>query len=354
MHRAAGDRIGPRDCLPAAQTSCWALAGAWPGFTQPGEPLMQGRRCAVLCTRSRSLSTHTKQLSLWRRPSGRPASPPSRMSAARAVGAVGFRQRSTACRMAAVVQTPNTTALDGVEYEDGTEPGICQSAAGGTSAGSPPSSTPRSWLRGRRTWMEFGVHTGGTITRAANWRAQHCAGKGLVYGFDTFTGLPESWSNYEAVRRTVEHVGSSAIEGQIPLPQPCATRCEAPGDAAQYGRGPAPRVACALPRRQPRRGTKRASSLEFRLLGRVLLFFLAPLSDRLRIGCVGVSPLGSLRAVAGHPAALGRMLAGGLQPRTWRHTSPSRAAPAVARRGRTSGSDRRQRGCGAAGGSASD
>ena len=44
------------------------------------------------------------------------------------------------------------------------------------------------------TWAEFGVHTGGTITAAATWRTKYCGGQSpTVYGFDTFTGLPEEW-----------------------------------------------------------------------------------------------------------------------------------------------------------------
>ena len=42
--------------------------------------------------------------------------------------------------------------------------------------------------------MEFGVHTGGTITHTANWRTKYCGEQSpVVYGFDTFTGLPEGW-----------------------------------------------------------------------------------------------------------------------------------------------------------------
>lgn len=43
-------------------------------------------------------------------------------------------------------------------------------------------------------WLEFGVHTGGTITHTGNWKLTHCPkDSGLVHGFDTFTGLPEDW-----------------------------------------------------------------------------------------------------------------------------------------------------------------
>ena len=51
--------------------------------------------------------------------------------------------------------------------------------------------------------MEFGVHTGGTITWTANWRTKYCTiDSPPVYGFDTFTGLPEGWSIYQSVRAT--------------------------------------------------------------------------------------------------------------------------------------------------------
>ena len=50
--------------------------------------------------------------------------------------------------------------------------------------------------------MEFGVHTGGTITHTANWRTKYCGEQSpIVYGFDTFTGLPEGWwGGYQEVR----------------------------------------------------------------------------------------------------------------------------------------------------------
>ena len=45
-----------------------------------------------------------------------------------------------------------------------------------------------------RMWLEFGVHTGGTLRITAAWRAAHCgSGSPPVHGFDTFTGLPEDW-----------------------------------------------------------------------------------------------------------------------------------------------------------------
>ncbi|KAK9790314.1 hypothetical protein WJX73_002614 [Symbiochloris irregularis] len=44
-------------------------------------------------------------------------------------------------------------------------------------------------------WMEFGVYTGGSVNLSAIWRRSFCGpGCAPVYGFDTFTGLPEVWS----------------------------------------------------------------------------------------------------------------------------------------------------------------
>ena len=38
-------------------------------------------------------------------------------------------------------------------------------------------------------WLEFGVYAGGTINRIAR-----CANGAIVYGFDSFEGLPEAWT----------------------------------------------------------------------------------------------------------------------------------------------------------------
>lgn len=43
-------------------------------------------------------------------------------------------------------------------------------------------------------WAEFGVASGGTVNLAAKFRRTHCSSScPPVYGFDTFTGLPENW-----------------------------------------------------------------------------------------------------------------------------------------------------------------
>lgn len=44
-------------------------------------------------------------------------------------------------------------------------------------------------------WMEFGVFNGGTVNKTAEFRERFCGvDSGNIYGFDTFTGLPEDWS----------------------------------------------------------------------------------------------------------------------------------------------------------------
>ena len=55
-----------------------------------------------------------------------------------------------------------------------------------------------------RLWLEFGVHTAGTIRIAAEWREKHCPGEGPVHGFDTFTGLPEDWDGQYVKVDTLE------------------------------------------------------------------------------------------------------------------------------------------------------
>jgi hypothetical protein len=46
-----------------------------------------------------------------------------------------------------------------------------------------------------RPWLEFGVSTGHTLRWMGVWT------KNQVYGFDTFTGLPEDWLNPEGTVR---------------------------------------------------------------------------------------------------------------------------------------------------------
>lgn len=44
------------------------------------------------------------------------------------------------------------------------------------------------------TWVEFGVFFGNSVNDTARWRQTHCGmHTEKVYGFDTFTGLPEAW-----------------------------------------------------------------------------------------------------------------------------------------------------------------
>ncbi|CAF1179182.1 unnamed protein product [Adineta steineri] len=43
-------------------------------------------------------------------------------------------------------------------------------------------------------WMEFGVFQGATLSQIAKWKSTYCSNiSQLVYGFDTFTGLPTGW-----------------------------------------------------------------------------------------------------------------------------------------------------------------
>lgn len=49
------------------------------------------------------------------------------------------------------------------------------------------------------SWMEFGVWEGRTLNGVAEYRKSNCdtdADSGFVYGFDTFTGLPEAWGEF--------------------------------------------------------------------------------------------------------------------------------------------------------------
>lgn len=53
-------------------------------------------------------------------------------------------------------------------------------------------------------WIEFGVWKGATINRMAE------ATKGIIYGFDSFQGLPEDW-------RTGYEAGTFNEEGKMPI-----------------------------------------------------------------------------------------------------------------------------------------
>lgn len=47
--------------------------------------------------------------------------------------------------------------------------------------------------------MEFGVWEGATLNGVAEYRKQNCDDRpssNFVYGFDTFTGLPEAWGEF--------------------------------------------------------------------------------------------------------------------------------------------------------------
>ncbi|CAM4829290.1 unnamed protein product [Rotaria magnacalcarata] len=43
-------------------------------------------------------------------------------------------------------------------------------------------------------WMEFGVFCGSSLSKIAKWKSVYCGNEsGLVYDFDTFSGLPTNW-----------------------------------------------------------------------------------------------------------------------------------------------------------------
>ena len=59
-------------------------------------------------------------------------------------------------------------------------------------------------------WMEFGVFQGATLNKTALFRERFCGLEaGDVWGFDTFTGLPEQWAGaFEA--------GAFSLGGALP------------------------------------------------------------------------------------------------------------------------------------------
>ncbi len=59
-------------------------------------------------------------------------------------------------------------------------------------------------------WLEFGVYRGGTLNMSATFRERFCGIEaGPVYGFDTFTGLPEEWA-------TSFKSGAFSLAGKLP------------------------------------------------------------------------------------------------------------------------------------------
>lgn len=47
------------------------------------------------------------------------------------------------------------------------------------------------------SWLEFGVWEGATLNGVADYRKVNCdANAAPVFGFDTFTGLPEDWGAF--------------------------------------------------------------------------------------------------------------------------------------------------------------
>ena len=63
------------------------------------------------------------------------------------------------------------------------------------------------------SWFEFGVWEGATLNGVAEYRRVNCDGQkgpnNKVYGFDTFTGLPEAWGEFRpsvSVSTPIQHV----------------------------------------------------------------------------------------------------------------------------------------------------
>lgn len=62
------------------------------------------------------------------------------------------------------------------------------------------------------SWMEFGVWEGATLNGVAEYRRINCDDRpasNFVYGFDTFTGLPEAWGEFRPS-------GEFSLEGRFP------------------------------------------------------------------------------------------------------------------------------------------
>jgi hypothetical protein len=71
-------------------------------------------------------------------------------------------------------------------------------------------------------WMEFGVFTGDTINMAARTRRSVCGDFcSPVFGFDTFTGLPEAWVRDDSDPDLgVDGQGTFNLEGKFPPVEP--------------------------------------------------------------------------------------------------------------------------------------
>lgn len=65
-------------------------------------------------------------------------------------------------------------------------------------------------------WLEFGVYAGGTINRIAKY-----SNGGIVYGFDSFEGLPEAWTGRvefwdKSGRGSTYGAGTFSLGGTMP------------------------------------------------------------------------------------------------------------------------------------------
>eukprot|EP00965_Chrysotila_dentata_P009349 304502-Pleurochrysis_carterae.AAC.2 len=64
-------------------------------------------------------------------------------------------------------------------------------------------------------WLEFGVFRGKTIRMMDAFRSAH--GGGIIYGFDSFQGLPEQWQNSARDARRWSSKGAFSLRGRPPF-----------------------------------------------------------------------------------------------------------------------------------------
>jgi len=64
-------------------------------------------------------------------------------------------------------------------------------------------------------WLEFGVHGGGTINRIS-----HYTDKNIIYGFDSFEGLPEDWTGRVEAHGGTYPKGTFSLGGWMPEVKP--------------------------------------------------------------------------------------------------------------------------------------
>jgi hypothetical protein len=60
-------------------------------------------------------------------------------------------------------------------------------------------------------WLEFGVHAGGTINRIGKYTS-----KNIIFGFDSFEGLPEDWTGRIEPNNVTYPKGTFSLGGNMP------------------------------------------------------------------------------------------------------------------------------------------